>query len=134
MGFGIDRRARTRKGRGLFRRAPDPREVGDRLGRLIKRMERGAAIRSGWNQDRFVVELTYHPAAPRAKLVLAADGELAVHAETCRLGPGYHAHVLARLERVLDELDYIWTERGPNRSRRCARGSPASSPATAGST
>src|SRR6185503_9999811 len=31
VGFGILRHARSRKGRGLFRKAPDPREVGDRL-------------------------------------------------------------------------------------------------------
>ena len=35
-GFGIDRRAKSRKGTGLFRRAPDPRETGDRLGWLLR--------------------------------------------------------------------------------------------------
>ena len=39
MGFGIDRRARSRKGKGLFRRAPDPKGVGQRLAFLLLRMK-----------------------------------------------------------------------------------------------
>ena len=41
MGFGIDLRARSRKAKGLFRRAPDPREIADRLARLLPRTFKG---------------------------------------------------------------------------------------------
>jgi hypothetical protein len=110
VGFGIDRRARTRKGRGLFRRAPEPREVADRLGRLVRRMAKGAVVRTGWRKDRFVVELGFHPAAPAIVLSVEANGELAVRGETGTIGPGYHADVIARLEPMLEELDYVWSE------------------------
>jgi len=33
-----------------------------------------------------------------------------VRAQTVALGPGYHAHVLARLAPTLDELEYAWTD------------------------
>jgi hypothetical protein len=114
VSFGIDRRARSKKGKGLLRRGPDPKEIGDRLGRLIKRMEKGAVARAAWKQDRFVVEVAYHDAAPPAKLVLGPDAMLAVTAETSGLGPAYHAHVLARLAPVLDELDFVWAEPAPD--------------------
>ncbi len=110
MGFGIHRHARSRKGRGLFRRAPDPREVGERLGRLARRMLRDAVVRAGAKEGRFLVELALHPAAPRGTLGVAPDGEIVLRAETATLGPGYHAHVIERVSPVLDELDYTWTD------------------------
>jgi hypothetical protein len=113
VGFGIDRRARSRKTRGLFRRPPEPREVADRLGRLVKRMERDAVRKATWKQDRFVVELRFHRAARAATLTLGPDGELAVRAETVGIGPGYHAEILARLAPIFDELDYVWADDEP---------------------
>lgn len=110
MGFGIDRRARPRKGRGWFRRAPDAREVGDRLARLLRRMLKDAVVRAGWKQDRFIAELDLHPAAPNVALRLQADAELVVRGETSGVGPGYHADVLARLAPILNELDYVWAD------------------------
>jgi hypothetical protein len=109
VGFGIHRIARSRKGRGLFRKAPDPREVGDRLGRLARRMLRDAVLRSGAKQDRYIVELKLHPAAT-ATLIVQADGEIALKGETSLLGPGYHAHLVERITPILDELDYAWTD------------------------
>src|ERR1700704_3081862 len=73
VGFGIDRRARSRKGKGLFRRAPDPKEVGNRLGWLLRRMDRRATTRTRLVDDRFVADVRYHDAAPAAKLVVGAD-------------------------------------------------------------
>ncbi|HEY5924308.1 MAG TPA: hypothetical protein VIV11_21675 [Kofleriaceae bacterium] len=110
MGFGIHRHARSRKGRGLFRKAPDPREVGERLSRLARRMLKGAVNRSGTKQDRYIVELQLHPAAAPATLTVQADGELVLKADTTALGPGYHAHALERISPILDELDYVWTD------------------------
>jgi hypothetical protein len=110
VGFGIDRRARSRKGKGLFRKAPDPQEVGDRLGRLVKRAEKGRLLKNGWKQDKHIIEVSFHDAAPPARLVVGPDAELSVRAETSTLGPGYHAHVLGRLAPILDELEYVWTE------------------------
>lgn len=109
MGFGIERRAHGKT--GWFRRTPEVREVGDRLGRLLNRMERAAVLRSGWKkQGRFVAELELHPAAPAATVSVELDATLVVRAETSRIGPGYHADVVARLTPILDELDYTWDE------------------------
>ena len=63
MGFAIDVQARSRKGKGLFRKAPDPKEVGERLGRLARRMLKDGVARAGAKQDRYIVELKLHPAA-----------------------------------------------------------------------
>jgi hypothetical protein len=109
VGFGIHRIARSRKGRGLFRKAPDPREVGDRLGRLARRMLRDGVKRAGAKQDRYIVELQLHPAAT-ATLTVQPDGELALKGDISALGPGYCAHLIERVAPILDELDYAWTE------------------------
>ena len=72
-------------------------------------MERKAIVRAGWKtENRFVAQLELHPAARLAVISLAADGVLSVRAETSRIGPGYHADVIARLTPILDELDYEW--------------------------
>ena len=110
MGFGISRHARSRKGRGLFRKAPDPKEVGDRLGRLARRMLRDAVVRAGAKGDRYIVELKLHPVAPLATLTVQPDGEIVLKAETATLGPGFHAHVIDKVTPILDELDYVWTD------------------------
>jgi hypothetical protein len=110
VGFGIDRRARSRKGKGLFRKAPDPKEIGERLGRLARRMEKHAVVRAGWAKDRYRVELALHPAAPLAQLVVGPDAELELVADTACVGPGYHLDVIARIEPLLDELDFAWTD------------------------
>ncbi|MEO6777477.1 MAG: hypothetical protein ABI467_31410 [Kofleriaceae bacterium] len=112
MGFGIDRRARSRKGKGLFRRAPDPEDVAKQLAFLLMRMKRTTS-RQLKKVDRFIAEVTFHPRAPAAKLVVGPDAELSVKAQTSTLGPGYHADVLDRLQPVLDELDFVWTEPEP---------------------
>lgn len=110
MGFGIDRRARSRKGRGLFRKAPDPRDIGDRLGRLARRMLKDGVVRTGAKQDRYLIDLRLHTAAPLATLTVEPDAELVLRAETAPLGPGYHADVIAKLDPLLDELDFVWSE------------------------
>ncbi|MBA3541307.1 MAG: hypothetical protein H0T79_16975, partial [Deltaproteobacteria bacterium] len=109
MGVGIDRVARSRKPKGgmraLFGKAPPANEVGERLVRLAKRMLRGAVM------DASVKRLTLrmHPAAPPVRVVVLPDGDLEVRGDTSRLGPGYHAEVLARLTPILEELEYVWT-------------------------
>lgn len=108
--FGIDVRARSRKGRGLFRKAPDPREVGERLGRLARRMLKDGVVRAGTKQDRYIVELKLHAAATVATLSVEPDAEIVLRGETSCLGPGYHAHLIERVTPILDELDYVWTE------------------------
>jgi hypothetical protein len=113
VGFGIDRRARSRKGKGLFRRGPDLKDIGQRLTFLLLRMK-GASSKQGKTEDRFVAEVTFHPKAPPARIVVNAEGELSVKAQTSTLGPGYHAMVLAKLEPVLEELDFKWTEPEPD--------------------
>jgi hypothetical protein len=111
VGFGIRRVARSRKAGGLFRRAPDPKEVGERLGRIARRMAKAAFVRGRWKNDRYIVELDLHAAAPSAKLIVEADGTLSVKAVTSSVGPGYHRDVLERIAPILDELDYTWAER-----------------------
>ncbi len=110
MGFGIDRRARSKKGKGLFRRAPAWQDVVPRLGLLLLRMKR-ASSRQLKQDDRFLAEVTFHPRAQPVRLtVIGPEAELHVKGQTSSLGPGYHAEVLAKLAPVLDELDYAWTE------------------------
>lgn len=113
VGFGIDRRAKSRKGRGLFRKAPDPREVGERLNRLVRRVIKDGTVRSGTKQDRFIIELRMFASAPLVTLTIEPDGELAVRGETSVLGPGYHTEILTLLAPLLEELDYVWTEPVP---------------------
>jgi len=110
VGFGIDLRARSTKGRGLFRKAPDPREIGERVGRLVRRVIKDGVVRSGWSGDRYIAELRLHPSAPIATLSVEPDAELRLRAETSVLGPGYHADAVARMAPLLDELDFAWTE------------------------
>ena len=104
MGFGIDLRARSRKAKGLFRRAPDPRELAERLSRLLPRALKG------W--DRKSSQVVLHPGAPPVRVALEGT-DLMVRGETWQLGPGYHADVLARMAPLLDELDLVWDAPGP---------------------
>ncbi|MFT3694852.1 MAG: hypothetical protein QM831_17010 [Kofleriaceae bacterium] len=67
--------------------------------------------------DRFVADVTFHPRAPAARLVVDDTGELHVKALTSPLGPGYHQEVLAKLAPVLDELDFVWAEEAPDPAR-----------------
>ncbi len=138
MGLGtVDLRAKSRKGRGLFRKGPDPREIGDRLGRLTRRMLRDAVVRSGAKGDRYIVELrlvatttdklgavtsqllgsvtggstgSTIAGATTARLVVMPDAELHVHVDASALGPGYVAHLVEKLAPILDELEFGWAE------------------------
>jgi hypothetical protein len=109
VGFGIDRRARSRKGRGLFRRAPDPREIGERFGRLVRRSLKDKVVRSGWKKERFIAELQLVPGTT-AVASIGPDAELAIDGDAAVLGPGYIAEVVGCIAPILDELDYAWTE------------------------
>jgi hypothetical protein len=109
VGFGIDRRARSRKAKGGLRaifggKAPDAREVGDRLVRLARRMFKGAVVDASPKR----ITLALHPAASPVRLLVLPEGEIEVRAETSAIGPGYHADVIARLGPILDELEYVW--------------------------
>jgi hypothetical protein len=110
VGFGIDRRARSRKARGGVRalfggKAPDAKEVGERLARLARRMFKGEVVDASVRR----VTLGLHPAAPPLRIAVLPDGDLEVTGETATVGPGYHADALARLAPLLDELEYAWT-------------------------
>lgn len=106
VGFGIDRRARTRKARSglraLLGKAPEPREVGERLARLAKRVFRGGVVDASTKR----VTLSLHPAAPPVRIVVLPDGDLEIRADTSAIGPGYHSEILSRLTPLFDELDY----------------------------
>lgn len=113
VGFGLSRRAQPRKAkgalRGLLGRAPDPAEVGERLGRIARRML-GKAVRDA-SARRLTLEL--HPAARPVRLVVTAEGELELTAETSAIGPAYQLHVLAKLAPVLEELEFAWIDPEP---------------------
>jgi hypothetical protein len=108
VGFGFERRARSRKARGglrsLLGKAPDPREVGERLGRLLPRMWKGAEL--DVSAKRITADL--HPFARALRITIGADGELEVRGDAAAVGPGYYDDVMARLAPILDELDYAW--------------------------
>jgi len=109
VGFGISLVARSRKAKGglkaLLGRAPDAREVGERVGRLARRMF-GGAVRDT-SAKRVTLEL--HPAARPVRIAILPDGDLEITGDTSALGPGYHAHVLALLAPMLEELEFAWT-------------------------
>jgi len=106
VGFGIDLRARSRKGKGLFRRGPDARELADRLGWLTRRLYKA--------KNPSQVSLGF----PGAQVSLTLeDTELRVRAETSAIGPGYHVDVVARLAPLLDELELAWVAPPPPLAR-----------------
>lgn len=90
--------------RALLGKAPDAREVGDRLVRIAKRMLRGAVTDA--SPKRLTLEL--HPSASPVRIAVLPDGDLEVRGETSAIGPGYHTAVLAQLGPVLEELDFVW--------------------------
>lgn len=110
VGFGIDRRARSTKAKGglraLLGRAPDPRELGERLSRLAARVLGGKVTDATAKR----VTLALHPDAAPVRIAVLADGELEVRGETASIGPGYHAYVIDALGPLLDELDFAWVE------------------------
>ena len=120
MGFSIDRRAH--KPKGLFRKAPDPQEIGDRLTRLVKRIEKKNVVRLARKQGQMLAEIEMHPGASPVRLMLDAEAVLSVRGDTGAIGPGYHADVIARVERILEEIDYKWadTEEADVPGRMCA--------------
>lgn len=93
-----------------LRKSQAVRELGERLGLLIRRMEKDAVMRAGWGKDRYVVELDMHSAAPSVMVTLDPEGEISVTGETWRVGPGYHISAIARLDQLIDELDFTWTD------------------------
>jgi hypothetical protein len=116
VGFGISRRARSRKARTGLRallggKPPDAREVGERLVRLARRMFKDAVIDASPRR----ITLALHPAAPPARLIVLPEGDLELSAETAAVGPGYHADVLDRIAPMLDELEYAWDRAGDDR-------------------
>ena len=106
MGFGIERRATSRKPkaglRSLLGKAPDGREVGERLVRLARRALKGSIV------DVTAKRITFgiHPHAPPVRIVVLPDGDLEIKADTSGIGPAYHAEILARIGPLLDELEY----------------------------
>lgn len=108
VGFGISRRARSKKAKGglraLFGKAPDAREVGTRLAMLAKRML-GDAVRDITTRR---VTLELHPEASPLRILVTDDGDLEISGESSGIGPGYHAHAAAVLVPVLEELDFTW--------------------------
>jgi hypothetical protein len=104
--FAFERRATPRKARSRLRsllgRAPDGKEVRERLSRMLPRLWKGAEV----SARRIVAEL--HPFAPPLRFKVEPDGALVVRGECSMVGPAYHDEVLARLAPVLDELGYGW--------------------------
>ena len=120
MSFRFERRARSRKARigirSWFGGAPDAREVGDRLRRLLPRLWKDAEITGSATRH----SVTLHPFAPALRIAVGADAAIAVEAEAGMVGPGYCDEIAVRLSPVLDELDYAWDEAPPPRDAMLA--------------
>jgi hypothetical protein len=114
VSFRFERRARSRKARTGLRswlgRAPDAREVGERLRRLLPRLWKDLEITGAVPELRVAL----HPAAPPLRVALAPDAALVVEGDAGRVGPGYCDEVVARLSTVLDEIDYAWDGEAPS--------------------
>jgi len=89
--------------RSLLGKAPDAREVGERLGRLARRVFKGASLDA--SNKRVTVKL--HRYASPVRIAVLPDGDLEIHAETSSLGAAYHAEVQARIATMVDELEYV---------------------------
>ncbi|HEY4181195.1 MAG TPA: hypothetical protein VGM90_30330 [Kofleriaceae bacterium] len=111
MGFGISRRARSKRAKGglraLFGRAPDAKEVGTRLSLLAKRVLGGEII-SEVTTKRVTLDL--HPEAMPVKIQVLPDGDIEVTGDTARLGPGYHRTISPIIAPLLDEMDFVWAD------------------------
>lgn len=104
----LDLVARSRHARGglrsLLAKAPDPQKLGERLERLARRMFKRKVIDATARR----VTLSLGPGASPVRIVVTRDGDLEIKADTFALGPGYHAHVIAALAPMLEELEYTW--------------------------
>lgn len=49
------------------------------------------------------------PLEEDVNLSLQDDGSLVVAAKTSSLGPGYHAHLVAALESVAEDIGFEWS-------------------------
>jgi hypothetical protein len=104
--LGLQARALSKAGRGvrsLFSKAPKTSESLDRAARLLRRKFPTRVALAG---DELRLEL--HPAVAPVTLCSAGDGELLVRAPAAALGPGYVRYVVALLDEILDEIDYVW--------------------------
>jgi hypothetical protein len=59
-------------------------------------------------QQRPVLLVLLHPAAPAAEVRLGASGKLRVSAATSPAGPGYHAHLCDLFRQVAEEFSFAW--------------------------
>lgn len=104
----VARSTKLRK-RGLFggaKKPPDAGEIGARLQRLAGRIVKGSVLDATPRR----VTLQLHANASPVRVVVTPAADLEVTFDTGALGPGYAAFVLARLQPVLDELEYAWIE------------------------
>ena len=98
MGFPFELRAKNRKGKGLFRKAPDPRDITDRFGRLLRRKYKDAVVGKKLVVNTVPVTMTI---TDDAELVASGDAWI---------GPALIADLAAKLAPILDELELVWTE------------------------
>jgi hypothetical protein len=61
-------------------------------------------------EDRPVLLVVLHPAAPPAELRLGASGKLRVQAVTTPAGPGYHAYLCDLLRQFAEDFELAWDE------------------------
>jgi hypothetical protein len=115
VGFGISRRARSKRAKGglraLFGRAPDAKEVGTRLSLLAKRVLDREII-AELTTRRMTLDL--HPEALPIKVQVLPDGDIEVTGDTARLGPGYHRTISPILTPLLEEMDFVWADEEPD--------------------
>jgi hypothetical protein len=114
VGFGFERRARSRKARSglraLLGRAPEAQDVRDRLARLLPRMWKGVKLEVTAKQ----ITADLHDFAPPLRIAIDAEAELRVSADVGFTGPAYCDDIAARMAPVLDELDYAWAGSEPD--------------------
>src|SRR3954454_10384726 len=60
------------------------------------------------NEEKPVLLILMHPAAPVAEVRLGASGRLRVSANTTPTGPGYHIHLCELFQQMAAEFDFSW--------------------------
>jgi hypothetical protein len=61
-------------------------------------------------EDRPVLLVTFHPAAPPVEVRRGATGKVRVTAATTPAGPGYHVHLCERLRQFAADFDLTWDD------------------------
>jgi hypothetical protein len=101
--------------RGIAHRIPRPDALSESIEGWLGSEPRDhvrTMRRAATDDGRWRVEVSLHPSAPNAQLVVDAAGAVEVSAITAFTGPGYHTYVGRLLDRLGEDLSIAWSSAG----------------------